>query len=156
MFILSVWLLICLNKLWLNNSIEIKFLVFGRSHWLYWASNSQLNCISPSYASYSILHGWSKYFSFFLKEDVSWRTQLRQQYGASCSALLTAFLSQWSVGWKVKSRRQHQQSWNPMTAGMRKKRITRSNHSSYSNQRMIMKCSVWRCLTGEIWKCSFE
>ena len=84
---------------------------------------------------------------------LSWRTQFRQQHGAGYSPSRTAFLSQRSLGWKVGSRWQHQQSANPMTAGMRKKRVKKLNHSnSHSDYILTMNCSVWRWWTGETWR----
>ena len=85
------------------------------------------------------------------KMMLSWRTQFRQQHGASYSPSRTAFLSQRSLGWKVGSRWQHQHSANPMTAGMRKKRGNHSN--SHSDYILTMNCSVWRGWTGETWRC---
>ena len=85
------------------------------------------------------------------KMMLSWRTQFRQQHGASYSPSRTAFLSQRSLGWKVGSRWQHQHSANPMTAGMRKKRGNHSN--SHSDYILTMNCSVWRWWTGETWRC---
>ena len=85
------------------------------------------------------------------KMMLSWRTQFRQQHGASYSLSRTAFLSQRSLGWKVGSRWQHQHSANPMTAGMRKKRGNHSN--SHSDYILTMNCSVWRWWTGETWRC---
>ena len=76
------------------------------------------------------------------KMMLSWRTQFRQQHGASYSLSRTAFLSQRSLGWKVGSRWQHQHSANPMTAGMRKKRGNHSNsHSDY--------ILIWTVLCGD-------